>query len=64
MQSTVLLLLAWQKSTIDKGKIARQHYAYEKLCLCALLICIEPRTSMRLARVFDRQTKREYALFL
>ena len=42
----------------------RQHYEYEKLGSCALLAAIEPLTGRRLARVFDRRTKREYALFL
>lgn len=49
---------------MQKGKVARQHYAYEKLGSCALLMAIEPQTGKRLARVFDQRTKREYALFL
>jgi hypothetical protein len=47
-----------------KGKVAREHYAYEKLGSCALLMGIEPLTGKRLARVFDQRRKREYALFL
>lgn len=49
---------------MQKGKVARQHYAYEKHGSCALLMGIEPQTGKRLARVFNRRTKREYALFL
>jgi hypothetical protein len=50
--------------SMQKGKITRQHYAYEKNGSCALLMAIEPLTGKRLARVFDRRRKREYALFL
>src|SRR5215213_8035849 len=46
------------------GQAARQHYAYEKHGSCALLMAIEPLTGQREARVFDRRTKREYALFM
>ena len=46
------------------GRVARQHYAYEKHGSCALLMAVEPLTGRREARVFDRRTKREYALFM
>jgi hypothetical protein len=46
------------------GQVARHHYAYEKHGSCALLMAIEPRTGRREAQVFDRRTKREYALFM
>lgn len=46
------------------GQVARSHYAYAKNGSCALLMAIEPKTGKRLARVFDRRTKREYALFM
>jgi hypothetical protein len=46
------------------GKPARQHYAYEKNGSCALLMAIEPLTGKRTASVFDRRTKREYALLM
>lgn len=46
------------------GQPARQHYAYEKHGSCALLMAIEPLTGRREAHVFDRRTKREYALFM
>jgi hypothetical protein len=46
------------------GQPQREHYAYEKNGSCALLLAIEPLTAKRLAQVFDRRTKREYALFM
>jgi hypothetical protein len=46
------------------GQAARQHYAYEKNGSCALLMAIEPKTGKRLARVYDRRTKRDYARFM
>lgn len=49
---------------LSSGEIAREHYAYTKNGSCCLLACIEPLTGTRLAKVFARRTKREYALFL
>lgn len=46
------------------GKPKREHYAYEKNGSCHLLVAIEPLTGKRLARVFKRRRKREYALFM
>lgn len=46
------------------GSVIKEHYEYEKNGSCALLAAIEPKTGKRLARVFDRRRKREYALFL
>ena len=46
------------------GQVERQHYAYEKNGSCALLMSIEPLTGQRLAEVFARRTKQEYALFM
>jgi hypothetical protein len=46
------------------GRVARQHYAYEKHGSCALLMAIEPLTGRREAHVFDRRTRQEYALFM
>ena len=47
---------------LKAGKIARQHYAYEKHGSCSLLMTIEPHTGKRIADVFARRTKREFAL--
>ena len=46
------------------GRVAREHYAYEKNGSCALLMAIEPQTGKRLARVFDQRRKCEYAQFM
>lgn len=46
------------------GRVARQHYAYEKNGSCALLMAIEPKTAKRLAQVHGQRTKREYAHFM
>jgi DDE superfamily endonuclease len=47
--------------SMKAGHAAREHYAYEKNGSCALLMAIEPQTAKRVARVFDRRTKQEYA---
>lgn len=46
------------------GQPKREHYAYTKHGSCALLMAIEPKTAKRLALVFDRRTKQEYAHFM
>ena len=46
------------------GGPLKEHYEYEKHGSCALLAAIEPKTGKRLAQVYDRRRKREYALFL
>jgi hypothetical protein len=45
-------------------KVARQHYAFEKLGSCDLLAAIEPLTGKRVAQIFKHRRKREYALFV
>ena len=46
---------------IKEGQIAREHYSYEKLGSCSLLASIEPLTGRRIADVFDRRRKVEFA---
>ena len=46
------------------GQAAREHYSYTKNGSCALLMALEPKTGRRLARVYERRTKQEYAQFL
>ena len=46
------------------GQTAREHYSYTKNGSCALLMAIAPKTGKRLARVYERRTKQEYAQFL
>lgn len=48
---------------LQTGQVRKEHYAYEKLGSCALLAAIEPLTGQRLAQVYPRRTKQEYALF-
>jgi hypothetical protein len=50
--------------SMQSGKVAKQHYAYQKNGSCALLCAIEPLTGRRLARVYGQRTKKEYALFM
>ena len=47
---------------IKSGKPKREHYAYEKNGSCSLLMTIEPLTGRRIADVFAKRTKREFAL--
>lgn len=48
---------------LQSGQVRKEHYAYEKLCSCALLAAIEPLTGRRIAQVHPQRTKREYTLF-
>ena len=48
---------------LQKGQVIREHYAYTKHGSCALLGAIEPLTGKRLAEVYERRTKKEYAQF-
>ena len=45
------------------GRVAKEHYAYEKNGSCALLAAIEPLTGARLAQVKAQRTKKEYTEF-
>lgn len=48
---------------IQRGRVRKEHYAYEKVGSCALLAMIEPMTGQRLAQVHTQRTKKEYMLF-
>ena len=48
---------------LQSGKVQKEHYAYKKLGSCALLAAIEPLTGRRIAQVYERRTKKEFALF-
>ncbi len=48
---------------LQSGRLRKEHYAYEKLGSCALLAAIEPLTGTRVAHVYARRTKKEFALF-
>ncbi|HEU0143879.1 MAG TPA: hypothetical protein VFQ47_03760 [Nitrososphaera sp.] len=45
--------------SMQKGKVLKEHYCYEKNGSCALLAAIEPLTGKRLAQVYERRTKKE-----
>lgn len=49
---------------MESGKVKKQHYAYEKNGACNLLAAIEPLKGKRMARVFDKRRKIEYAQFM
>jgi hypothetical protein len=48
---------------MQTGQIRKEHYAYAKMGSCTLFAAIEPLTGRRLAQVYSRRTKREFALF-
>jgi len=48
---------------LQSGQVRKEHYAYEKLGSCSLLAAIEPLTGHRFAQVYERRTKKEFALF-
>lgn len=49
---------------LKPGQVKRQHYAYEKNGSCCLFAAIEPLTGKRIAKVYDRRRKIEYAEFM
>lgn len=44
----------------QEGKVAKQHYAYEKNGSCCLLGAIEPLKGQRFTKVYPQRTKKEY----
>lgn len=46
------------------GKIAKEHYSYEKNGSCCLLAAIEPLQGKRMAMVYAQRTKKEYTQFM
>jgi hypothetical protein len=49
---------------LQTGKVAKEHYAYQKNGSCALLAAIEPKTGKRVAKVYEQRTMLEYTLFM
>ena len=47
-----------------QGKITKEHYSYKKNGSCALLGAIAPLKGKRIAKVYHRSTKKEYANFM
>jgi hypothetical protein len=48
---------------MQRGRVRKEHDAYEKNDSCALLAAIEPLTGKRLAQVHARRTKKAFTLF-
>jgi DDE superfamily endonuclease len=48
---------------LQTGRLRKEHYAYEKLGSCALLVAIEPLTGHRIAEVYPQRTMKEFTLF-
>jgi hypothetical protein len=48
---------------MQRGRVCKEHYAYEKNGSCSLLAAIEPLTGKRLAQVHAQRTKKEFTLF-
>lgn len=46
------------------GKVAKEHYSYEKNGSCCLLAAIEPLQGKRMAMVYAQRTKEEYTQFM
>lgn len=46
------------------GKIAKEHYSYQKNGSCCLLAAIEPLAGKRIVKVYDQRTKAEYTRFM
>ena len=46
---------------MKSGEPKREDFSYQKKGSCALLATIEPLTGLRIADVFARRTKREFA---
>lgn len=48
----------------QQGKIAKEHYGYQKNGSCCLLAAIEPLQGKRIAKVYEHRTKKEYTGFM
>ena len=48
---------------MQSGQVKKEHYSYEKNGSRALLAAIEPLTGYRIAKIFKRRTKKEFAQF-
>src|SRR5919205_4682770 len=48
----------------QEGKLAKEHYSYEKKGACCLLAAIEPLQGKRIAQVYEHRTKKEYTEFM
>lgn len=53
-----------QGLALKSGHVKREHYEYQKNGSCCLFMAIEPLTGKRIAQVYDRRRKVEYAEFM
>lgn len=49
---------------ISEGQSKREHYEYEKLGSCVLMVAVDPKTGWRFTRVFKQRRKQDYAQFM
>lgn len=49
---------------MEPGKVAKEHYGYEKYGCCSVLAAIEPKTGKRVVQVRQKRRKIEFALFI
>ncbi len=48
----------------QEGKVAKEHYSYQKNGSCCLLAAIEPLKGNRFAKVYAQRTRKEYTDFM
>lgn len=48
----------------QQGKMAKEHYSYEKNGSCCLLAAMEPLRGKRIGQVYEQRTKKEYTQFM
>lgn len=46
------------------GTPKREHYEYEKLGSCVLMVAVDPKAGWRFTKVFERRRKQEYSQFM
>ena len=49
---------------LKAGQVKKEHYEYEKNGSCNLLAAIQPLKGKRIAKVYDKRRKKEYAEFM
>ena len=48
----------------QEGKVAKEHYSYQKNGSCCLLAAIEPLQGNRIGTVYTQRTQKEYTDFM
>jgi len=49
---------------ISEDQSKREHYEYEKLGSCVLMVAVDPKAGWRFTRVFKQRRKQDYARFM